>query len=201
MTKSVKVIMFPVKESKLGLLIDEVMRDEKLKLYDEIQEESINFTPQHLYLLSDEEIKKGDYVLHVFNNNIGIAKNDITENKLMFRKLIATTDKSLAINADKNNQYQLPQIPESFVKAYVEANGTIENVELEIFNPAGGMMGKIKLTNNNEVIIIEEKERIYSRNDLFKAYIHSFANSEGKIEQDLIDILIDRFDEWTKEKL
>ena len=53
-----------------------------------------------------------------------------------------------------------------------------------------------KLNPDNTIIIHPVEEKMYSKEELFKAFTYGFQNKEGKLEQDLISVLMDRFDKW-----
>lgn len=96
---------------------------------------------QHLYFLSDEEIKEGDYIHHPLNGKIVYCdkKHFITlkgcsdETRYGYKKIIATTDSSIACIKDVlsipqrkglTNHYPtekwiLPQPSQSFLEVFV----------------------------------------------------------------------------------
>jgi len=96
--------------------------------YGETNLEGYGIEYKHLYLTSDEEIKEGDWYL--FSNVLLQSDGGYKRN---CPKIIATTDKSLLINTKDiySNNSIIPQIPESFIKAYVESGGTIKEVLVE----------------------------------------------------------------------
>ena len=129
-------------------------------------------TKNHLYLTSDDEIKEGDWM---FIDEKGTKRNPgrgyvLTQHKgtPVSRlnavcggtvKIIATTDKSLIIIEDSLSGRKtswLPQIPESFIKYYVEKQGEVGDVEA-LYNFAG-----ITISGENEIIIKLPKEKMYS---------------------------------------
>ena len=73
------------------------------------------FTNQHLYIISDDEIKEGD--LHITSDHSGFG----------FRKykIIATTDTSLKVIIPRHNdfdsEYILPQPSQQFIEKYIES--------------------------------------------------------------------------------
>jgi len=101
-----------------------------------------DFEPQHLYILSDEQTKKGDYnVPSDFSKTSDISKTSkedlpvVNDKSNNYKKIIATTDTNLKIEvADEGwksadpggwNEYKpiyksLPQPSESFIQKYVE---------------------------------------------------------------------------------
>ena len=105
------------------------------------------YTPQHLYILSDEEIKEGDWFIEFdlkgtrssycnkpFLCDIGNTENFIlTKDNGNFpfpencKKIIATNDKSLSNQVFRkdgtptsNYDFVLPQLSNSFIEKYVE---------------------------------------------------------------------------------
>lgn len=174
----------------------------------------VSLTNQHLYLISDDEIKEGDWFYNEMNKIVVKATNRYSEmkNPIPHKKVIASTDELLDFCGcggrlnDKNetyhkmgcrNKYYLPQIPESFIKAYAEANG-IDEVMVEFDK----IDGHLVITDNNEVIVsmvgdsnnpttqvigrflpIDEVEKLCK-----VAYRYGAQNHE--------DATIERFDKW-----
>jgi len=115
--------------------------------------------PQHLYLISDEMIKEGDWGLNIYDQRIDKCiksnKESIQEH---WRRIEATTDKSSG----------LPLIPQSFIEEYVQKQGKIDKVyiQLEIVNlpdphtEEWRPKSRLKLTPfpYNEVIILPVKD-------------------------------------------
>lgn len=132
---------------------------------------NIIFQRQHLYILSDDEIKEGDYVLiqlseiniieiqkvKNYNNENFIFDNNNQIYKDYCKKIIATTDTSL----------ELPQLPKEFIETYIlsynmGSMNTITEimVEYEIDGPYMGYFGDIncsdytlKINESNEVLV------------------------------------------------
>lgn len=147
----------------------------------------------NLYFTSEREIKEGDWVYRMDTGNIhksggstenyvGIA-NTGGVRKDLCKKIEATTDFSL-----KNTRYvndlgevgvYLPQIPESFIQAYVKVNGDIKDVNIELVNNSSdnyqyyenhksslGEDLKVKVREDNTVII--HQLRTYTREDMYE---------------------------------
>jgi len=101
--------------------------------------------PQHLYFISNDEIKEGDWCFDISIEKIFQAKEGhlkiIKVAKHIgvgVRKVVASTDKSLEISStgyteDRARTFysKLPIIPQSFIEKFGESNGKIENVMLE----------------------------------------------------------------------
>ena len=168
-----------------------------------------------LYILSDEEIKEGDwcYTGQLIRKCVGFALDgcprlqvngdDITGcvDYPGAKKIVATTYTSLTpsgttVFGKSTGILTLPQIPESFIKYFVEKNGKVDEVEVEyeyggsIKLRRGGEshMFKLKLTDNNEVIIHLPEEDMYTRRMLTK-----FALNQN--------IPIPTLDKWIEENL
>lgn len=101
----------------------------------------------HLYVTSDEKIKHGDWYIGVTGkvhqcqeehgdvDKLINAINKSTPGKI--RKIVATTDTSLDVAPQNPNgiRYILPQLPESFIQAYIKVyneNKPITEVDLEL---------------------------------------------------------------------
>ena len=83
----------------------------------------IQFSPKHLYILSNEEIKEGDWFTDgkkAYHNKVQL------DGYIGFKKIIATTDPKLlttriSVDQDFNESYiPVPQIPQSFVELFVK---------------------------------------------------------------------------------
>lgn len=103
----------------------------------------------HLYLVSNDEIKEGDYWWMSFTNRLEkctapllLPEEVFNPNLIGGHKVVATTDKSLG----------LPLIPQDVVSDYAFFCGRIRDayVKTKILNPE-----VIELTDNNEVILID----------------------------------------------
>lgn len=156
--------------------------------------------PQHLYIISDEEIEEGDWCFDLEVNRIFKAEWGNPHNS---KKIVATTDKSLQnINGNVNEENErdetgllltqtLPQIPESFVLAYIKAyneDNPITEVDLETICeygdncPSKGAYDKqhlckisIKTRPDNTVIVHQSK--MYSREEVEKLLRIAFNDS------------------------
>jgi hypothetical protein len=131
--------------------------------------------PQHLYFTSNEVIKEGDWVfcysIHMNNPShppdryINPIRKWNSGNCTACKKIIASTDPSLG----------LPAIPTIWIKdVFVSSNGSIKEVKLEkvenimdgvlsvigkgIRNPPAQSEYKLKLTEANEVVVVESTQ-------------------------------------------
>ena len=79
----------------------------------------------HLYVLSSDEIKKGDYIYCTITNAIEIAKYNHDYLIRDWKKVIATTDTSLYIHQKETislpeRVFYLPQPSQQFIQKYIE---------------------------------------------------------------------------------
>ena len=137
MYKKVNVVMLPTNEkSKLILSFKEksfnYLTEPKLTLIvEEANYQLSNIQSQHLYIISDEKIKEGDWYIDDCNQ----IRRSVTSDKEYwsvredYKKIIATTDKNLVtkyderfedvtINKNSLNQ-KLPQLPQQFIYDYI----------------------------------------------------------------------------------
>lgn len=155
-TKKTQVVMLPTNE-KANVGNNVIVKHNTTLAYGKKIQEPYNMaeTEQHLYFLSDEEIKEGDWVLI----NGCIVRQCKETNKephtiptvidtiggihhiIVCKKIIATTDSSLIIGENKGksllgtdlNKY-LPQPSQDFIKVFVEEynkGNVIEWVDVE----------------------------------------------------------------------
>lgn len=120
----------------------------------------------HLYILSDEEIKNGDYHINIINNKISNYNlGKLNPNYKNYKKIIATTDTSLYILDEPEYprlsfSNQSPQIPHPFIQYYItEYNKgniiTEVNVEYKDYSIPNGT--KSYVSNTGDIIDISCK--------------------------------------------
>lgn len=224
MRKQVKVVMLPTKKAH-NLCLNEftgLHYENPLTLLG-------NSVSQHLYLVSNERIKKDDWFVynsHAHGTILKQAKEindglitctdlELIIHGLTIGKIIATTDESLKIkadvtnaNVDKYSESQVPQIPKSFVKAYVEADGEIDNVMVEYDKtqcldhknckiPHAHLIDKLKLRQDNTVII---HKKIYTRKEVETLLMNAFAATWNFTTEDY-DSVLKQGMAWIKENL
>lgn len=124
--KRAQVIVLPTnkKEYKANQIILHTYGDKlgtlRLAPWTDIKGElSTIFQGQHLYIISDDEIKEGDY--HITSDHEGYGDKKY--------KIIATTDTSLKIESELNAYYRngiggansLPQPSQQFIERFIES--------------------------------------------------------------------------------
>jgi hypothetical protein len=220
MEHKVKVVMLPtedisqiwknVKHNSLWLVDDYIIREAKRN----------NQTKdyQHLYITVSQDvepIKEGDWCTYVdFTNDIRIEQiKHLDKSSILiheYRKIIATTDLKLIQYVGENyvgtiqriegkNYKIIPQLPQSFLKEYVDNPDGEYEVEYEkdrFIHIAGAFGGKIKvglkLNQDNTVNITSVEEKMYSREEVI-SLCRTAAN-------DYVEIITDE-DNWINKNL
>ena len=179
---------------------------------------TIKQTKQYLYVLSDEKIREGDFVLtnknivarviKVTNNGIGIEikvlrlDNNLEYYPLNCKKIIASnSDIQFLIDKSPYNMevHGVPNIPQEFVQTYVEERNkgnTITEVMVvcEIF----GDTLKPKVNSKNEVTLsmVEDNLRIDGMvNQLSKMQMELFKITISAENHNEVTDLIDKLKE------
>jgi len=222
MKKTVKVVMLPTEKAS------NLYKDGYGKLHLHIVSDTLNSHKQHLYLVSNEDIKQGDWYIYNINNNSknvnwtfkkcltienieGVGTYYDGYHHIWCKKIIVTTDISLSevnqcdgckanmplrrednvhddgsimgIGCTAEEYIFIPKIHEPFIKEYVKVNGKIDEVEVEYELKCESWCEgckafdwstcnnkyKLKLTDNNFVIIHQLEEKMYSKLDVLKA--------------------------------
>lgn len=127
MKKSAQVVMLPTNE-KTNIWLDNFGTG----LYNS-PTGATGVIYQHLYILSDEEIKEGDWYIDDCNliRQFIISDKEYWEVRKDYKKIIATTDSSLVYNHKELHEVQavimessyhksLPQPSQDFLKVFVE---------------------------------------------------------------------------------
>lgn len=184
-TKKFAVVMLATDKSEL-YLADNILIKTSIPLS---KNKEHNLVPQHLYFISDEEIKEGDHILCMYGNTIDTwsihTDYQMASGHECCKKIIASTDKSLKLSTT-DDIYEgflksIPQIPESFIKAYIKAyneGNVIKEVELEMktvrdvsmpdeaLHYRGGWRDIITTNSSNEVQIIHSSKDSYTREEV-----------------------------------
>ena len=167
----------------------------------------------HLYITTDEEIKKGDWYL--YNGKPYKCPHSMmgTENP----KIISSTDPKLLKPQIKQVNWigserimSLPQIPQSFIEEYCKAGGidkVLVEYELNVITSLELIRGdkmraeesdfQPKTDSNNCIIIHPVEENIYNVNrQVFLKLVHDVGDSLS--QKDSIGFNLDK---WIKENL
>ena len=204
--KKAKVVMLPTNQKAgLGSIYKRIKDDEigSINEFDKIgnlyinknpnvQKSNSNFEAQHLYIISDDEIKEGDWTLcldeidsTVMNWNINqcVFKHIKKGNCTQCKKIIATTDESLHIpfvtpGIEELEIYEyciLPKPSDSFIKKYIEEynKGNIITdvlVEYNYFLDDNGVLPywNLKVNPKDNTITIKKTKEIYTKDEVIR---------------------------------
>lgn len=204
MYKKCKVVMLSTdKASELGLYNN--------KLYDStFGTKTDNWINQYLYIISDDEIKAGDWYYAIDTKVMGKAReNDVNgvfkgQYKHTYKKIVATTDSSLSVQINKPEKIsnrifeQLPSIPQSFIDRFVseynkgnkieEVMVEYEHVDTEFVGYA--LSGDILKLNPDNTINIKSIKDSWTREEVITIinqtfYLDSRLDLEEWIESNL----------------
>ena len=215
MLKKCKIIMLPTNQKTKYLMVYSDVEKTKGKLIlnglknDEYKEY------QHLYIISDDEIKKGDYIYCTITNAIEIAKYNHDYLIRDWKKVIATTDKSLS----QTNRTEIPQPSQQFIQKFVEEynRGNIITdvlVEYELIsneeyfgntvNPDDDVPyfdERLKINHKDNTITIKKVKDSYTREEViaFGKKVKKYCKDDWK-EETLHRVFFE-WDKWVEENL
>lgn len=157
------------------------------------------YKDQHLYLISERKVKEGDWCLH--HENI-VCKYSNEYSKELYKKIEATTDelKYYTESSDPRRSKdvnRIPQIPQSFIEAYVKANGDIKEVNIEMTDNSYSVDYIIKTRPDNTVIINPTKT--YTRQEVEYLLIKCFAAGCDMQRRSYSKMEYINFDQWLEE--
>ena len=128
--KKAKVVMLPTnKPSKLGDLATYQGKSLAKVIKEGVNLKNTTVQFWNLYIISDDEIKEGDWYYDNVVLQIRQWKSFMIYNKLQHKKIIATTNTSLKIEIDGNRgnllpdvsfDINLPQPSQQFIEKYIE---------------------------------------------------------------------------------
>ncbi len=171
------------KTHKVILLNTEAISNIGIPLGD-LQYDKDGFDPhvvqcKHLYIISDDEIKEGDWMYNTHHNIISKGPGGGNHYD---KKIVATTDESIGYTDHRispvPNFCDYPQLPESFIQAYIKAYNegkSITEVDLEMDKTFHGYFDEggedwrysaVKTRPDNTVIVHQSK--MYSKKEVEK---------------------------------
>lgn len=184
----------------------------------------------HLYILSDDEIKEGDWYI---SKNTGIplqATEDHIKKFIDDKKIIATTDKSLVIEGKASSgdivwRHPLPQPSQSFIEVFVREynkGNIITHVMVEydeyVDIPREHLLTgsdvekecmkhpywKPKVNLKDNTITIKKVKDSWSREEVtqlcWEAFI-DFKCVDGKIKPSDAEKLLEPFNKWIQDRI
>jgi hypothetical protein len=193
MYKKCKVLMFEqadqiknpnigdiMKNTQYGLFLWTTLHNQNGSRVGSQEYKHFSMKQQHLYLICDDEIKDENYIIINGTNGYSFPtqycklfpKDKFPKGPGIVKllKVIASTDKSLG----------LPSIPKSFLEEYVNKQGKIEevNVEMELKYDDHDLeypsIPILKLIDNNVIIQSIPKE-VFTLEDMRKAWDNGYS--------------------------
>ncbi|MDR2207166.1 MAG: hypothetical protein LBE36_13540 [Flavobacteriaceae bacterium] len=219
MKKLCKVVMLPAEKDKvskgqifeyfgkLGIFMSDYRKD----YFNNTFEHDMN--PQHLYILSDDKLKVGDWMQRGKEKPVLNTLHFYFDFGVVYRKIIATTDQSLRDEIAKSpvdKQYPIYCISDEFIRHFCKSNGGISEVQIEYEEYAVGNYGmsdgeptideRLKVNPDNTIFIDDVKDS-WNREQVIKE-IERFILLERK-HQDKYSHFIDEKNlrQWIKENL
>lgn len=209
--KRAQVIMLPT-ENKTN---DNIVKDgNKLEIVYNNSHQHEDYIPQHLYIISDDEIKVNEYGYHSLDKKpIKITKEllDGDIRRFGYKKIIATTDKSLIIDTEifgKNRYKEIPQPSQQFIIKYIEEynkSNIITDVLVEYdYCPNRRNKGDLskcpKINSKDNTITIKKLKDSWNREELIelleKSYIQGRNDGHCTFRVEELG-----FNNWIKENL
>ena len=159
--KKAKAVMLPTNQKANGMICKDITGQDKIiAIKTKYLMEHEDYVGHHLYIISDDEIKEGDWCINTGGNIKDSfpfrATKEVMNNKFI-KKIIATTDTSLNIHQKETfylpeRVFYLPYPSQEFIEKYIEEY----NKGREI---------KEVLVEYEDIIYNPEKDREYQSND------------------------------------
>ena len=154
--KRAQVIMLPTGSNLEFPYIAQNVFNKQLTIVNSTFAINCELQSQHLYIISDDEIKEGDWFINLFNNVIVQAHNWIYVSTC--KKIIATTDTSLEIVSKGINPVyeKLPQPSQQFIEKYIES-----------YNKGEVITDVLKVNPKDNTITIKKLKDSWNRQEVF----------------------------------
>jgi hypothetical protein len=224
--KKAQVIMLPTKNNSNIVIINKyndkaigtTLENKYLQgggefIYNSSLDNSSN--PQHLYIVSNDKIKEGDWFINLTNvlkckavDFHGIVDNEGNRyDKEISKKIIATTNNSLEIQGDHSTWVEnLPQPSQQFIEKYIESynrGDVITDVLVEYEMKHTGWTEDqseytydefLKIDRKNNTITIKKLKDSWNREEVINL-IKLFANNYPYASNDI------GYNKWIEENL
>lgn len=176
--KRAQVIMLPTQLNTCNLVPIIKYINGKLQ-YLNMEFTNNSLIGQHLYIISDDEIKEGDWI--IWNNKIVQAIDTAYHTA---KKIIATTDTSLKILDERKSIdipnvggglyfIKLPQPSQQFIEKYIESYNkgeVITDVLVEYVKYTWEWDYKLKVTPKDNTITIKKIKDVFTLEDMKSAF-------------------------------
>ena len=164
-----------------------------------------HLSPQHLYILSSEEIKEDDWCIddnnYIFKMTAEFIKNNTHHNwQEYYKKIIATTDILLTdyikVEGGFGSYNKVPRLSDDFLKAFVKAQGKIDKVLVEYFEQIPDWEDDLltpeyetvlKVVRDNTITIKPIQKEKIDIVDLAEIELKSYVNPSEEFKDGFID--------------
>ena len=116
------VVMLPTDQKTNGMICKDITGQDKIiAIKTKYLMAHEDYVGHHLYIISDDEIKEGDWFYNIHSKIVGRAAFNFGKDELA-KKIIATTDSSLWRPSHKyaSDVILLPQPSQQFIQKYIE---------------------------------------------------------------------------------
>lgn len=186
--KRTKVVMLPTNEkAEIGFLTQKGKERGHLVHFDRPMPIILDSENQHLYFLSDDEIKVGDWCYDEYNKVI--FKNNSIGTPGASKKIIATTDR-LEIPYQFDKWSIIPQPSEGFIQKFVDSYNSgdsiteadveyISNLE-QIGSEDDEYFEKLKINPKDNTITIKKLKDTWTRDEIVNL-LQQFNNDKSGV--------------------
>lgn len=211
MKKTFPIVMLPTEKASSIHLNPKKL----VKWHMDITPTNKDCVNQHLYIISDDEIKEGDwYIDDTLQLRKAIMSDKDWQNSgkpayTICKKIVATTDKSLGKEGYTGIRedmafFPLPQLRESFIQSYIKAYNEgkpITEVDLEmeeIIYPFAQIRPEVKpiryyqIKTRPDNTVIYHQSKMYSRDEvekLLSLFADTFINRDEEVDKWIQDNL------------
>lgn len=188
--KRANVIMLPTNNNLEFPYVAQNVFNKQLTIVNSTFAINCELQNQHLYIISDDQIKEGDWFYSKTNNIINNNYNLFIKREnhiISFKKIIGTTDTSLKISKFSHysqdlmkiavyKDYLLPQLSQQFIEKYIKfynKNEVITDVLIDyedyilqhMFKPQEYKQ-RIKINPKNNTITIKKLKNNWNRKEI-----------------------------------
>ena len=218
--KKAKVVMLPTnKPSKLGDLATYQGKSLAKVIKEGVNLKNTTVQFWNLYIISDDEIKEGDWFYNIHSKIVGRAEFNFGKDELA-KKIIATTNSSLWRPSHKyaSDVILLPQPSQQFINKYIEEynkGNVITDVLVEYENKFDGkeyvdeldaygydkIKSILKINHKDNNIIIKIAKDSWSREEVieFGNKVKEYCKNGWK--SDSLHRVFFEWDKWIEENL
>lgn len=181
MKKQLQLVLLPTDKAEDALIIKEgFILPYKKNYFTQEYLRSENLKSFHLYAISDEYPKIGDYV---YNSALNVIEKFAEfDNGLLQNKIVITTDKSLG--------FKLPTFTNDFINTYIErynSKNPIKEIEVEYdcdhFQMPDKVIDILKVNTDNTVDVSLIENKLYTKEEVKSLILKAVDYCDGNNKQ------------------